>query len=108
VHHAIKAYWRSGVIVPRIVDLGTRWRRVVRFTLRPLYSQGKRSWYPLDRRLGMLQSRSGRGGEEKNSQPLPELELPIIQFHSTKIWTKFVIIMTAIKFTSIISPYRMN
>jgi len=56
----------------------------------------------------MLQSRSGRGGEEKNSQPLPELELPIIQFHSTKIWTKFVIIMTAIKFTSIISPYRMN
>jgi len=25
------------------------------------------------------QSRCGRGGEEKNSQPLPGLELPIIQ-----------------------------
>jgi hypothetical protein len=33
---------------------------------------GKRPWYPLDRRLGGPQSRSGRGGEEKNSQPPPE------------------------------------
>jgi hypothetical protein len=33
----------------------------------------------LDRRLGGLQSRSGRGSEEKNSQPLPGLEHPIIQ-----------------------------
>jgi hypothetical protein len=30
-------------------------------------------------RLGGPQSRSGRGGEEKNSQPLPGLEPPIIQ-----------------------------
>jgi hypothetical protein len=35
--------------------------------------------YPLDRRLGGPQSRSGRSGEEKNSQPLPGLEPPIIQ-----------------------------
>jgi hypothetical protein len=41
--------------------------------------QEKRPWYPLDRRLGGHQSRSGRGGEQKNSQPLPELESPIIQ-----------------------------
>jgi hypothetical protein len=27
---------------------------------------GKSPWYPLDRRLGGPQSRSGRGGEEKN------------------------------------------
>jgi hypothetical protein len=33
----------------------------------------------MDRRLGRAQSRSGRGGEEKNSQPLPGLEPPIIQ-----------------------------
>jgi hypothetical protein len=33
--------------------------------------QGKSPWYPLDRRLGGPQSRSGRGGEEKNSQPPP-------------------------------------
>jgi hypothetical protein len=30
-------------------------------------------------RLGGPQSRSGRGGEETNSQLLPELETPIIQ-----------------------------
>jgi hypothetical protein len=41
--------------------------------------QGKTLWYPLDRRLRENQSRSGRGGEEKNSQPLPGLERPIIQ-----------------------------
>jgi hypothetical protein len=36
-------------------------------------------FYPLDRRLGGPQSRSGRSGEEKNSQPLPGLEPPVIQ-----------------------------
>jgi hypothetical protein len=47
---------------------------------RPLYRQGKSSQYTLDRRLGGPQSRSGHsGGEEKNSQPLSELEPPIIQ-----------------------------
>jgi hypothetical protein len=73
-HHAMKAYWRSGGIAPRILDLGTRWRRVVSFTPRPLYPQGKSPWYPLDRRLGGPQSRSGRGGEEKNPQPPPGIE----------------------------------
>jgi hypothetical protein len=29
--------------------------------------------YPLDTRLGGTQSRSGRGGEEKNSHSLPEI-----------------------------------
>jgi hypothetical protein len=33
----------------------------------------------LDRRLCGPQSRSGRGGEEKNYQPLPGLKPPIIQ-----------------------------
>jgi hypothetical protein len=44
------------------------------FTLRPLYAQGKSPWYPLDRSLGEPQSRSGRGDEEKNSQPPPGIE----------------------------------
>jgi hypothetical protein len=78
-HHAKMAHWGSGDIAPHILHLGTRWRWVVSFTSRPLYSQGKSPWYPLDRRLGGLQSRSGRGGEEVNSQPLPGLEPPIIQ-----------------------------
>jgi len=48
----MKAYWGSGGITPRILELGTRWKWVVRFTLRPLYPQGKSPWFPLCRRLG--------------------------------------------------------
>jgi hypothetical protein len=36
--------------------------------------QGESPFYPLDRRLGGPQSRSGSGGEEKNSQLLPGTE----------------------------------
>jgi len=49
---------------------------VVSFNPRQLCPQGKSPWYPLDRRLGETKSRSGRGGEEKNSQHLPGLEPP--------------------------------
>jgi hypothetical protein len=38
---------------------------VVSFTPRPLYLRGKSPWYPLDRRSGGPQSRSGRRGEVK-------------------------------------------
>jgi len=37
-------------------------------------SLGESPWYPLDRRLGEPQSRSGYAGDEKNSQPLPGLQ----------------------------------
>jgi len=47
----------------------------VSFTPRPLYPQGKNPWYPLDRGLGGPKSLSGRGGEEKNSQLPPGIEL---------------------------------
>jgi hypothetical protein len=72
-------YWGSGGKAPNILDLGTRWRWVMRLTPWPLYPQGKSPLYPLDRRLRGPQSRSGRGGEEKNSQPRPGLESSIIQ-----------------------------
>jgi hypothetical protein len=49
--------------------LGTRWRRVVSFPVQPLYPQGKIPHYPMYRRLGGTQSRSGRGGKEKKSNP---------------------------------------
>jgi len=42
---------------------------------RPLYPQGKSTWYSLTRRLAGPQSCSGCGGEEKNSQPPPGIEL---------------------------------
>jgi hypothetical protein len=55
-----------------------------------------RPWYPLDRRLGWPQSRSGQGGEEKNYQPLPGLEHPIIeavtQGYTTEL-SRFIIII---------------
>jgi hypothetical protein len=46
---------------------------VVSFMSRPLYLQGKSRWYQLNR-LDGPQSRSGRGDEEKNSQPPPGIE----------------------------------
>jgi hypothetical protein len=64
-HHAMRTYWGNGGIAP-LIDLGTRWKWVVGFTPRSHYPQGKRPLYPLDRRLGGPQSRSGRGGAEKN------------------------------------------
>jgi hypothetical protein len=66
-HHTMQTYWGSGCIAPRILDLRTTWKRVVSFTPRQLYPQGKSTWYPLDRKLGGPQSRSGHGVEEKNS-----------------------------------------
>jgi hypothetical protein len=56
-HHAKKTCWALD---------GGEWSASFpgRFT-----PQGKSTWYPLSRSLGRLQSRSGPGGEEKNSQP---------------------------------------
>jgi len=73
-HPHMKTYWRNGSIIPRILYLGTRWRWMVSITPRLLYPQGKSLQYPVDRRLGGPQSRSGRGVEEKNSEPLPGFE----------------------------------
>jgi hypothetical protein len=43
--------WGSGCIDPRFLHLGTVWKWVVRFTPRPLYPQGMRLRYSVDRRL---------------------------------------------------------
>jgi hypothetical protein len=67
-HRAMKTYWGCGG------EFCARWRWVVGFTPRPLHQQGKSPWYPLDRRFGGTQSRSGHAGEENNSQPPPEIE----------------------------------
>jgi hypothetical protein len=59
----------SGGTAPPILNHDTTWRWVVSFTLRPLHSQGKSPWYPLDR-LGVPQSRSGHSdGEKKIPSP---------------------------------------
>jgi hypothetical protein len=61
--------WGSGCIDPRFLDFVTSWRWVVSVTPLPLYPGRKSPWYPLDKRLGGLQSRSGRRGEEKILDP---------------------------------------
>jgi hypothetical protein len=61
--------WGSWYIDPYFLDLGTSWRWVVSFTLRPLYPWGKSPRYPFDSRLGGSQGWSGRRGEEKILDP---------------------------------------
>jgi len=51
-HHAIKTYWGSAGIAPRILNHDTRWRWMVSFTLRPLYPLGKSPLYAWCRRAG--------------------------------------------------------
>jgi hypothetical protein len=57
-HHIMKLYGDGGK-APRILNLGNSWKWVVSLTLRPLYPWGKKTWYPLDGRLGGPQSFSG-------------------------------------------------
>jgi hypothetical protein len=54
---------------------------------RTLYLQGKSHRYPLCRRLGGLQIRSGRGGEEKYpSLPLPGIGSPVVTCIDAKLF----------------------
>jgi hypothetical protein len=64
-HHATKEYW------------GVEMSGQLHAPATP--PQGKSPCYPLDRSLGGPQNGSGRSGEEKNSQPQPGLEPPLIQ-----------------------------
>jgi hypothetical protein len=103
----MKVYYGSGGVTPRILNVGTRWSWVVSFTPRPLYPQGKIPWYPVDRRLGGPQNRSGRGGEEKNCQTLPGLEPPIIQpvaqRYTTELYWLLVMFIMYVKITALVS-----
>jgi hypothetical protein len=47
-------------VTVRIPDIDTRWRWVMSFTFRPLYCQGNRPWYPLDR--GLVDPRASMDG----------------------------------------------
>jgi len=74
-HEGVLGKWRysSRHSLTSALD-GGEWTasRTGRFT-----PQRKSPWCPLYRRLGESQSRPERGGEEKNSQPLPGFEPPI-------------------------------
>jgi hypothetical protein len=66
--------------------------------------QGKEPLVSMDRRLGGPQSRSGRGGEQKNSQPLPGLESPIIQPVAQRYTAELSRLIVVIVLTHMSSP----
>jgi hypothetical protein len=68
--HALKAYCGSRGIATSLLNLDTRWRRVVNFMPPAALPPGKEPRYPLNRRLGGLHSWSELLGEEKNFLPL--------------------------------------
>ena len=71
-----KGIWGSLLIGAFILNFGTRWKWVVSLT--PwllLYALVNEPGYPLNRRLGGLQSRPGCCGEKKNLLALPGLKL---------------------------------
>jgi len=61
----------SGNRASVILNLGTRRWWVIKFTPRQLYSRGKNSPIPLNRRMGGFQSQSGRSGGVRNHLFLP-------------------------------------
>jgi len=70
----MKTYWGVSYIAIRILNLGTRWRLVVSFTLWPLNRRARSRRYTLCRSLCRPQSRSGCDGKEKKSLPLETRE----------------------------------
>jgi hypothetical protein len=70
----MKEYWGNGGIVPLILWPRHQMEMSGQLHALAVLLPEKEPWYPLDRRLDGPQSRSGRGGEEKNSQPPPGIE----------------------------------
>jgi hypothetical protein len=81
-------YCGSGGIASHILDLDTRWRWVVNFTTGRFTPRERSPGTHWIRDSGP-QSRSGRCGEEKNSQLLPGLEAsinqPVAQRYTTEL-----------------------
>jgi hypothetical protein len=60
----MKTYGGSGRIDPSFLNLGVNWRWVASFTSWQRYPRWNCPRYPMDRKLGGLQSRSGRCPED--------------------------------------------
>jgi len=87
----MNTYGGNESVPVHILNQSTRWRSMVSVTKRPLYPLGKRTRDPFDRRLCGPQSQFGRGGERKNSLPLPGIEtqslykLTLLRFYTLMI-----------------------
>jgi hypothetical protein len=73
-----------------------------------IFPRGKSPWYPLNRRLGGLQSWSGRVGEEKNSQPLPRLEPPIIQPVAQRYNTELPRLVSSVEMVTVFCYLKLD
>jgi hypothetical protein len=73
VHNAMNVYRGLGAS-STILDLYTKWWRVVSITPQPLYPGAKRSWYPLHSGMSGFQNRSGRCGEKKILVPMAVID----------------------------------
>jgi len=60
MHRSMKAYGGVDLTAPGILNLVTRWRWAVSFTVRPLYPR-----YPLVMRLGVPQSPPGQSDDKE-------------------------------------------
>jgi hypothetical protein len=67
--HAVKTYTGSWGTVPLILNIGTGWMWVFNFYLQHLYSGGKNTQYPLNRRLGGPRAGLDISEERKNLTP---------------------------------------
>jgi len=63
-HHGMEVYREAGPKTLHILDLSTRWRRVVIFKFLILSSEKNWFWYLLDWRLGGSENWSGHAGKE--------------------------------------------
>jgi hypothetical protein len=87
------APWRllmSGDINPSSLNLGTTWKRLVNFTLRPLYPQGKNPQYPLNMRLGGPYLLGTIWRRKKSAIPIgfpTTISLSSVQFRHYIRWT---------------------
>jgi hypothetical protein len=55
---AMEAYGESRGIAAFILNLGARWRLVIDYKYRSVYPRGKKTRYPLNRKLGETQRSS--------------------------------------------------
>jgi len=71
---AMEVHWGSWGKAPLILNLGTKWRRVVKF-ISGCFTPGKETRWPMNRRMGAPQSMCGLFGYQINLFPLLSIEI---------------------------------
>jgi hypothetical protein len=103
-HHCAhyKGIWRSGGTAPCILNLGTRWRLVVRFTPCLPYHCGKSPWFQLNWRLNRPYSQCACVGEQ-TLLSLPRMKNSLVFQPETYCYTNWAVL--AVWLTVSVSSY---